>query len=241
MNVIEINNLKFSYSGGNTVLHDISFRVFSGEIFVIAGLSGSGKTTLCRILCGIIPRAIKGTLSGQVKVLDIEPSETDLSQASLRIGMVFQDPDSQIISTAVEDELAFGLENLCRQPEKIQSRVDELLIDFGLRELRYANPAHLSGGQKKLLTIAAALAPSPPVLVLDEPMSGLDDEGRELVKNTILRLRRQGHTVMIVEHDLNPVAFANRWLLLHEGGIAACAAPSDILRDNNLLEKLGYK
>ena len=238
---VEVKNLTFSYIGGEAVLSDVSFTVSAGEAFVIAGLSGSGKTTLCRILSGVIPHAVKGTVEGQITVMDIDPRDAGLPQTALRAGMVFQDADSQIICTTVEDELAFGLENLCLPPDEIRLRVDELLAEFGFDELRHTNPARLSGGQKKLLTIAAVLAPAPPVLILDEPMSSLDSEGRELVRAALEEQRRQGRTVIIVEHNLELVTFADRWLLLQDGGVAACGSPDELLRDESLLHEMGLR
>ena len=217
MDVIKVENLTFAYGDGKKVLQDICFSVSAGESFVIAGPSGCGKTTLCRILCGIIPNAIKGELSGKITVMDIDPREAGLAQTSLRAGMVFQDADSQIICTTVEDELAFGLENLCLPPEEIRQRVSRLLKEFGCEALRNTNPSQLSGGQKKLLTIAAALAPSPPILILDEPMSGLDEEGLRIVRTVIIDQCRQGRTVIIVEHDPELVGFADRRLILNDG------------------------
>ena len=239
MYAVEVKNLTFVYSGGQPILRDISFSIAEGEVFVIAGQSGSGKTTLCRILCGIIPHAVKGSLSGEITVMDVSPSNAGIPQTALRAGMVFQDADSQIICTTVEDELAFGLENLCTPPEEIRRRVDILLAEFGFDVLRYKNPARLSDGQKKLLTIAAVLAPAPPILILDEPMSGLDSEGRSLVLAAIEHQRRQGRTVVIVEHDLRLVTFADRWLVLSDGSAAAYGTPSDILQDEDMLRELG--
>ena len=236
---IEVKNLTFSYSGGATALRDVSIEVSAGEVFVIAGRSGSGKTTLCHILCGVIPHALKGDLTGKITVADIDPRDVGLPQTALRAGMVFQDADSQIICTAVEDELAFALENLCMPPDEISLRVDELLKKFRLDELRYTNPARLSGGQKKLLTISAVLAPSPPILILDEPMSGLDSEGRDMVRTAIEAQRDLGRTVVIVEHDLNLVTFADKWLLLDDGLVTAFGAPSEILENENLLKETG--
>jgi energy-coupling factor transport system ATP-binding protein len=217
MNVIEVKNLTFAYRDGETVLNDISFSVSAGEVFVIAGPSGCGKTTLCRILCGIIPHAVKGNISGQVSIMGINPLIAGLSQTALQAGFVFQDTDSQIICTTVEDELAFGLENLCWQPEEIRKRVDELIAEFGLNGLQVMNPVYLSGGQKKLLAIAAVLAPSPPILVLDEPLSGLDGDSRELVRSAIIEQRHRGRTVIIVAHDPKQVAFADRCLIIDKG------------------------
>jgi len=237
MSAVEVKNLMFSYEDGKTVLRDISFSVSAGEVFVIAGLSGSGKTTLCRIICGIIPHAVKGCVEGRVTVMDIEPPVAGLPQTALRAGMVFQDADSQIISTTIEDELAFGLENLCREPDEIRLRVDELIVEFGFDGMQNTNPAHLSGGQKKLLTIAAVLAPEPPILVLDEPLSGLDGEGCDLVRAAIERQRLQGRTVIIVEHDLKLVDFADRWLILKDGEAALCAAPAEVLAGGSMFEE----
>jgi len=239
VNAVEIKNLTFAYSSGKTVLRDISFDVPEGEVFVIAGPSGSGKTTLCRILCGVIPNAVKGSIKGQVSVLGVDPTNAGLPQTALKAGMVFQDADSQIICTTVEDELAFGLENLCIPPEEIRRRVDELVVEFGFEGLCEVNPALLSGGQKKLLTIAAVLAPAPPVLIMDEPMSGLDADGIALVRAAIEAQRNKGRTVIIVEHDLKLVAFADKFLLLGDGVVAACGAPPDVLQNIDLLVDLG--
>ena len=239
MNTVEVKNLSFAYTSGEPVLLNISFEVAAGEVFVIAGASGSGKTTLCRIICGVIPHAVKGSISGYVSVLDIEPPEAGLTQTSLRAGLVFQDADNQLICTTVEDELAFGLENICRPPGEIRSRVDDLMFEFGFGGLARANPAQLSDGQKKLLTVAAALAPDPPVLVLDEPMSGLDAEGRELVVAAIKRQKQQTRTIIIVEHDLDLLTFSDRWLLLDNGAAAVCGKPEELLHEKNLLSRLG--
>ena len=239
MNAVEVNDLTFSYADGDAILRGVSFCVSEGELFAIGGSSGSGKTTLCRILCGIIPNAVKGILSGAISVAGIDPTAARLSQVALHIGMVFQETDSQIICTAVEDELAFGLENLCRPPDEIKRRVDELLSEFGLEALRYTDPARLSGGQKKLLTIAAVLATSPPVLIMDEPLSGLDPDGRGLVLAAIGKQRLNGRTVIIVDHDLKALSFADKWLLLRDGIAAALGTPADIARNEEMLAELG--
>ena len=239
MTTVEAKNLTFEYSGGKPLLKDISFSIDEGETFVVAGASGSGKTTLCRILCGIIPHVYKGNLSGEITVMGVAPASQSLPQSALRAGMVFQDADSQIICTTVEDELAFGLENLCTPPEDIRRRVDELLSEFGFEGLRNTNPTRLSGGQKKLLTIAAVLSTLPPVLVLDEPKSGLDDESQNLVSRAIDRQKQQGRTVIIVEHDLRTVTSADTWLLLDDGAAAACGRPSEMMNDENRLRELG--
>ncbi|MCL1905799.1 MAG: energy-coupling factor ABC transporter ATP-binding protein [Clostridiales bacterium] len=238
MRAVEVKDLTFAYKGGKTVLADISFSVLKGEILVIAGLSGSGKTTLCHLLCGIIPHAAKGSISGSISLMGTDPASVSLARASLLAGLVFQDADSQIICTTIEDELAFVLENLCWPPPKIAKRVGELLEDFGFKDKAGLDPNLLSGGQKKLLTIAAVLAPAPPVLILDEPFSGLDAQGRDIVRGAIEEQRRQHRAVIIVEHDLDLVMFADKWLLLDKGAVAAWDTPQRITEQKNLLKEL---
>ncbi|MCL1829710.1 MAG: energy-coupling factor ABC transporter ATP-binding protein [Oscillospiraceae bacterium] len=238
MTAIEVKNLSFSYDGVRTVLHDVSFSVSEGEMFVIAGLSGCGKTTLCLLLCGLIPHSIKGKPEGDIRVLDIDPVRAGLPETALRAGLVFQDADSGIICTTVEDEVAFGPENLCCPPSEIRRRVDETLAEFGLEEIRRANPSRLSGGLKKLLTIASVSALAPPILILDEPMSDLDKEGRALVGSAIDRQRDRGRTVILVEHDLARVRSADRWLILDNGAVALYGAPSGSAEQQNLLTRL---
>lgn len=239
MNAVEVENLTFAYADGEPVLRDVSFSVSEGEVFVIAGQSGSGKTTLCHILSGIIPHTVKGRLSGQISVMNADPREIGIPQTALLAGMVFQDADSQIISMTVEDELAFALENLCRPPEEIRYRVDELSSEFGFSDLKRANPATLSCGQKKLLMIAAVCAPFPPVLILDEPMSGLDAAGRNLVTDAIAKQKNRGRTVIIVEHNIMRFTSADRWLLLAFGEAVLCDKPSVITKEQGILRDLG--
>jgi len=240
LKAVDVNNLTFSYSGSPTLLHDISFTVSAGEVLVIAGLSGSGKTTLCRILAGVIPHAADGEVHGHIQVVDIDPRTAGLPQTALRAGYVFQDADSQIICTTVEDELAFSLENILLSPFEIRQRVDTLAAEFGFGGLLLADPARLSGGQKKLLTIAAVLAAEPAVLILDEPLSCLDAEGRELVQAAIKQQRDTGRAVIIVEHDLSLVDFADKWLILRDGSIAAYGTPSGLLsKQEELLRESG--
>ena len=217
MSIIEVKDLHLSYEDGPCVLDGISFTAEEGEALVFAGLSGSGKTTLCSCLCGILPRTEPVAFSGSVTVDGIDISNTPLHECAQHIAMVFQNPDDQLVCAAVEDELAFGLENLCVPPEEIRRRVDAMMAEFGFTGMAESDPAKLSGGQKKLVTIASTLILGPKVIVLDEPMTGLDADSRELVLRAVKRLRERGCTVVAVEHDLSLATYADRILYLRDG------------------------
>jgi energy-coupling factor transport system ATP-binding protein len=236
MDVVTVQNLSFVYPCGTTVLRDISFEIKAGEIFVIAGLSGCGKTTLCHILCGIIPNSIGGTLTGTVSVAGCNGNS--FAETALHVGLVFQDSDAQLICATVEDELAFGLENLCVEPSEIRARVDKMLRRLGLYERRLLNPAALSGGQKKLVALGSVLILEPKILILDEPMSNLDEEGRSLVRSAIDELHAQGRTLVIVEHDLSLALFADKWMLLNNGEVAAIDTPQRLFANKAFLREL---
>lgn len=236
MSAVTVKDLTFSYEDDRRILNGLSFSIEPGEIFVIAGLSGCGKTTLCHILNGIIPNSVKGKLGGSVEIFD-KPVGT-LSETARRVGLVFQNSDEQIISTTVEDELAFGPENLCMEPDEIRGRVDGMAERLGLAGMMEKDPSLLSGGQKKLLCIGSVLILEPDILILDEPLGNLDEAGRRLVHDTILSLRAEGRTVIMVEHDLSLAEFADRWMLLKDGKIAGIGSPASFLEDKTLLTEL---
>ncbi len=217
MSIIEVKDLSLAYEDGPAVLDGISFTAEEGEALVFAGLSGSGKTTLCSCLCGILPRSEPVAFSGSVTVDGTDIPGTPLYECAQHIAMVFQNPDDQLVCSAVEDELAFGLENLCVSPDEIRRRVDGMLTEFGLSGMAESDPAKLSGGQKKLVTIASTLILGPKVIVLDEPMTGLDADSRELVLRAVERLKERGCTVVAVEHDLSLASYADRILYLRDG------------------------
>ena len=217
MSIIEVRDLSLAYEDGPAVLDGISFTAEEGEALVFAGLSGSGKTTLCSCLCGILPRSEPVAFSGSVTVDGTDIPGTPLYECAQHIAMVFQNPDDQLVCSAVEDELAFGLENLCVPPDEIRRRVDAMMAEFGLSGMAESDPAKLSGGQKKLVTIASTLILGPKVIVLDEPMTGLDADSRELVLRAVDRLKERGCTVVAVEHDLSLASYADRILYLRDG------------------------
>ncbi len=217
MNSVEVKSLTFSYENGRIILDDLSFSVKSGSAVLLAGLSGSGKTTLLHCLCGIIPNAVRGDISGSISICGESISGKSLAETARKIGLVFQNPDDQIVCSTIEDELAFGLENLCVDPSEIRLRVDAMLKDFGLSHMAEKNPSVLSGGQKKLLTIAGVMILEPEIIVLDEPMTGLDGNSRELVYSAIMKLLGDGKTVICTEHDLSLAGYADSILYLKDG------------------------
>ena len=238
MLAVEAHALSFAYPGKCPILRELSFDVRPGEVFVLAGLSGCGKTTLCRILSGIIPHAVDGNLGGALYVLGRHMPESSLAETATHVGLVFQDVDTQLVCTTVEDELAFGLENLCTEPAEIRRRVQASLEEYHLEALRLCDPAQLSGGEKRRLAMAAVQILEPDLLILDEPMSNLDEAGQAMVRRTVESLRAAGKTVILSEHDLTLAAYADRCLVIRDGSAAYLGPMSALLANRERLCEL---
>ena len=216
---IRARELSFRYRGQDQWLFEqISFELKSGQISALTGPSGSGKSTLCYCLSGVIPRFIKGEFSGDVSLEG-------------RVGMVFQDPDSQLFLPTVEDELAFGPENLCLPREEIGRRIESILQLIGLHRLRLANPVKLSGGGKQLVALGGVLTLDPDIILLDEPFSQLDDAMRGRIKTVLLELKRQGKAIVFVEHDKSNLEVADQIWILSRGGLNRQSSPEVISHD----------
>lgn len=236
MKAIEVENLHYTYPEGEKVLKEIYFQIDKGETVGIVGLSGCGKTTLCHCLSGFVPHVLGGKMTGRVLVNGQETRTMKLARLACQIGMIFQEPDIQLIATTVEDEIAFAPENLCLPPEQIRSRVDEILELLGINTLRLKNPQRLSGGQKHLVALGAVMALQPSILVLDEPMSHLDEKGRKMVREILLALRRQGKTLIVVEHDFRNIDFADHLLVIENGCLIRIDTPEKLLADKEFLK-----
>ena len=211
-------NLYFKYkSQDEFLLKFLNLVVNKGEILAVIGESGCGKSTLLSIICGIIPHIRKGYIEGEVKLLGKEVKKTKIKDIAKKVGIVFQDPDSQIFLPAVEDEIAFGPENLMVPREEIGLRIEDALKAVNMEDYRHENPNNLSGGQKQLIALASILAMKPSILLFDEISSQLDEESKKQVKKIILNLKEKGETVVFVEHDLKTLDIADRVLELKNG------------------------
>jgi energy-coupling factor transport system ATP-binding protein len=216
-NPIEVNNLSFSYTDNNKIIDNINLKVNKGEILAVVGLSGSGKTTLCYCLSGIIPHIYSGSLSGEVFIKGNSIFNMKMPQIATNIGIVFQNPETQIFFPVVENELAFGPENLCIKRDEIGKRIEEVLSLLNIEDKRYAKTEHLSGGQKQLIALASVLTLKPDILIFDEVMAQIDSKGKKAIKDIILQLKQEGKTVIMVEHNLDNIEIADRKLVLKQG------------------------
>jgi len=233
--VIEFSDFCFRYWGqARPALNHITLRIGNGEFVLVAGQSGSGKSSLCRCINGLIPHFHGGQLQGTVRVDGLDTSVHQPRDLAERVGMVFQDPENQLIALDVERDIAFGLENRGVAVEEIDRRVGAVLDVLGIGHLRRASLQTLSGGQKQMAAIAAALAVRPRVLVLDEPTSELDPFNAEKLLSTVARLRRElGITVILIEHRLERgVRYVDRVVVLKDGAVVADGSPRSVLDDD---------
>lgn len=228
MNIIDVNNVSFTYEGAETpALQNVSLQVHTGEFLCILGANGSGKSTLAKLM-----NALYQPTGGTVIVAGLQANgatEETLLAIRKAVGMVFQNPDNQLVATIVEDDIAFGPENLGLPREELIKRVDAALAAVNMQEFRASMPHKLSGGQKQRVAIAGVLAMEPAVLVLDESTAMLDPSGRREVLETALRQRREkGITLVLVTHFMEEAVQADRVVILHKGRVAAQGTPREI-------------
>jgi energy-coupling factor transporter ATP-binding protein EcfA2 len=218
-------------------LCDISLEIYKGEFLGLIGPTGAGKTTLCLTLNGIVPQFYGGRFFGRVTVAGLDTVDHPISTLARHVGVVFQDPETQLIATSVENEIAFALENLCVPREEIKERIPRVLAAVRLEGTEHKHPHELSGGQKQRLAIAAALAMQPDLMVLDEPTSQLDPVGAEEVFATVRELNRElGMTIVMASHAAEEMAeYADRIVLLFDGRIIAVGTPDEIYSQIDLL------
>lgn len=240
--LLTARDLRFTYQDAERpALRGITVELSPGELLVVMGASGAGKSTLCRCLNGIIPHFVKGDFQGEVHVLGRDTRDLRVADCARRVGLVFQDFESQLFATNVALEVAFGAESLGLPPADIHARVERLLSLVGLSALAHRRPASLSGGEKQRLAIAASLATDPAVVVLDEATSDLDPAGKSIVFDIARSLTAASakRAVVFAHHDPEEALHATRVLLLAEGRPAALDSPDRILSDPDLLADHG--
>ncbi|MCS7117179.1 MAG: energy-coupling factor ABC transporter ATP-binding protein [Thaumarchaeota archaeon] len=230
MPVIEVKGLRFRYEGSESWSIDgVDFEVSEGELVLVVGPTGSGKSTLLRAIVGLVPHFYKGEYHGSVRVCGIDVPNTPVHVVATKVGMVFQNPETQLFSTTVEAEIAFPLENLGIPRSEMVVRVEEVLRATGMTELRKKNPAELSGGQKQRLAIASILAMRPEVLVLDEPTSMLDPiSASEILEFVVRYCRSERKTLVVSEHRLDLlVPLVDRMTVIKDGRISFDGPPHE--------------
>ncbi len=236
---IEINHLSFSYRGSKTkVLDDITLSFPRGHFVGLAGPSGCGKTTLARCLNGLIPHFYPGEMVGDVIIDGWNTQEHAAHELAQKVGLVFQNPENQLVAPNVEREIAFGPENLGVPRQEIRRRVEDLIRLIRLEEIRDKAPFELSGGEQQRVAIAATLALQPEVLVLDEPTSNLDPLSAFEVLQLLHRLNRENQlTVILIEHRLELVAPLAQELVILDGGCVVAGGPTrEVLMDDKVAD-----
>ena len=239
--VISIDQLTFRYRDqeDRDALSDISLDINNGQFIVVMGASGAGKSTLCFTLNGLIPIQIKGEYSGNVLVKGIATKGKKVSDFADKVGIVFQDFETQLFSTNVELEVAFGPENFAVEREEIVRRVIESLNMVGLQGFNGREPSTLSGGQKQRLAIASVLAIQPEILCMDEPTTDLDPIGKNGVFLIAKKLRDQNMTMIIAEHETEETLYADKIVIMDEGKIVASGSPREILIQVDFMNQKG--
>lgn len=238
MKKIIVEHLKYKYPlADKLALNDISFEVEEGDFIGIVGKNSSGKSTLCQALVGLVPHFYRGAYGGKVIVDGLEVKTHDVSEISQKAGIVFQNPFTQVTGSkiSVYEEISFGLENIGLSRLEMIERIDAALHLLGIYEFKDRRPFDLSGGQMQRMAIACIIAMQPDVIILDEPTSQLDPQGSKEVFQAVESLRKEGKTVIMVEHKIEKIAeYCNKVAVLKEGELVAFDIPSIIFSRNDI-------
>lgn len=238
MALLQVENARFSYDKKTEALKGVSFSAEKGDYLAIIGHNGSGKSTLARLINGLLTPS-----GGTVTVDGISSADKEKCfELRKRVGVVFQNPDNGIIASIVEDDVAFGPENLGVPREEIKERIDFALKAVGMEEYRKSSPARLSGGQKQRVAIAGVLALKPEILVLDESTAMLDPKGRKEILAVVKKLNEeQGVTVIAITHYMEEAAQARDVIVLSDGEIVMRGSPEEIFLKGAELKKYGLE
>ena len=240
--MIEISKMGFQYSGSDRMaLRDINLTIQDGEFVGLIGVSGAGKTSLTHTLTGMIPHHYKGDFYGSVQINGLDTVECRGEDLYRIVGSVFQDIDSQMVASVVEDEILYGLENFGFSREEISERLENVLDTLGIRDLRYRALSSLSGGQNQKVAIASIVALRPQIIVLDEPTGELDPESSLQIFRLLRQLNEQfGITVLIVEQKIMLLCeYVDRMIVMNEGAIVFDGPARDVVRHTQTFEDIG--
>ncbi len=247
--IVEFREFGYAYppltpDGEETwVLRAVNLEVEAGEFVSIMGPTGVGKTTLCLALNGIVPQSTGGAVRGDVVVDGMNTKRQPIPRLAQRVGIVFQEPETQLFNMTVEADVAYGLETLGMPRQEIEERITWALSVVGMEGQRKRSPFHLSGGQMQRVAIASMLAMTPKVLVLDEPTANLDPVGKAEVFSVVRELRRErGMTILMVEHEIEHIAeFSDRVVVLYDGQVEMDGPPQRTLTEVERLRELGLR
>lgn len=235
-NIIEIKNLSFQYEGSSKkVLKNLNIDIKEGEFICVLGHNGSGKSTLAKLINAQYIPTEGDILVGNMNTKD-DDSLWDIREMC---GMVFQNPDNQLVATIVEEDVAFGPENLGVPREELRKRVDECLELVGMSEYKLHSPALLSGGQKQRIAIAGILAMNPKCLLMDEPTAMLDPQGRKDILDTVLKLREMGKTIIHITHYMEECVNADRIIVINEGNVVLEGTPREVFSNVVQMKEIG--
>ena len=232
---IVVSHLSYTYQGATSqALGDVSLRVHAGEFLAVLGHNGSGKSTLAKLL-----NALYVPTEGNVLVCGLDTRDDELVfEVRQRAGMVFQNPDNQLVATIVEEDVAFGLENIGVPPAQIRVRVDQALRSVGMEEFAQSAPHMLSGGQKQRIAIAGVIAMKPEVIIFDESTAMLDPHGRAEVLATVRALNAEGITVVWITHYMQEAVTADRVIVVSDGQIAMEGTPREVFAQVDRMREL---
>ena len=240
-NIIQFDNVSFAYDTADEdatpqkVVDGFHLNIPEGQFVAILGHNGCGKSTVAKLINGILV-----PVSGKITVDGMDTSDdSKLIDVRRTVGMVFQNPDNQIVATIVEDDVAFGPENLGIEPKEIRRRVDDALKAVGMYEFRDREPHKLSGGQKQRVAIAGIIAMQTKCIVMDEPTAMLDPKGRQEVMNTIEMLHKRGITVVLITHYMDEAVKAERVIVMDNGEIVSDGTPKAVFKDVKKIKALG--
>ncbi|AFT81101.1 energy-coupling factor transporter ATPase [Leuconostoc carnosum] len=236
---IKINNLKYSYQGSQQLFDDFNLTIQVGQWVALVGHNGSGKSTLAKLILGLIVAN-----SGDIDVFGERLSVATVNHVRAQIGMVFQNPDNQFVGATVADDVAFGLENMQKPSSEMPKLIDEALEIVGMQAFKNREPHMLSGGQKQRVALASVLALNPKIIILDEATAMLDPEGRDMVMQTLQKLKaRFGSelTLITITHDMDEASLADRVVVINDGKLILDGEPATVFSERDIMHSNGLE